>query len=502
MSFFRRSIGRSALIATIIIIAIWSLSIVNWGTDFGIYYAYSYFIDDDYRLYKEAFSHKGPLYYLFIKLLGSVVGWGVWQVYITLIATLLAFYLPLIYILSKRVSSSNLFIVILSISLLLLYKQNTNLSISLFQGGFLLLSFYYVTQSISTIEKSGTKEFVIAVILFICAILVRIDALMYTPVYLMSGVFSSINRQSYLLLMQRVMIGLFAMWIIYLINQIYFGYSLYEYYQHNIEFNRYYKNSSNSSIGVLAYIVRPLHFSILMSTGVIIMFLVVLRMKHNALIKKYISNPIAVILKKHEMQTYITSLFVVLLGIVLWVFSSSDKNYHVLIVAIPLLFFVIYWGEDLNGISNHLMFISMPIILYMLMLILGAAIKTIVDDKDCLTNVYCTGSEASLYKKTIRNVSLKDTAIIVGGRGWVYVFADTKPGQSINNWWIYYKANPFVTQYLLKAHNDLINKPSGYEFWIDNELLNGDIGSKYFKEILSSSRQIEDEGKYTRYEIK
>ena len=496
MSFFKRIIGRSALIAAIII-AIWSLSIVNWGADFGLYYAYSYFIDDDYRLYKEAFSHKGPLYYLFIKLLGSVIGWGVWQAYITLIATLLAFYLPLIYILSKRVSSNNLFIIILSISLLLLYKQDSNLSISLFQGGLLLLSFYYVMQSISTIEKSGTKEFVIAVILFICAILVRIDALMYAPVYLMSGIFSSINRQSYLLLMQRIVIGLFAMWIIYLINQIYFGFSLYEYYQHNIEFNRYYKNTS-----VLAYIVRPLHFSILLSTGVIIMFLVVLRMKNNVLIKKYISNPIAVILKKHEMQTYITSLFVVLLGIVLWVLSSSDKNYHVLIVAIPLLFFVIYWGECLNGISKHLMFISIPIILYMLMLILRPGIKTIVNDKDCLTNVYCTGSNISLYEKTIRNVSLKETAIIVGGKGWVYVFADTKPGQSINNWWMYYKANPFVTQHLLKAHDDLINKPSGYVFWIDNLLLNGDISSKYFKEILSSSRQIEDEGKYTRYEIK
>jgi len=93
-------------------------------------------------------------------------------------------------------------------------------------------------QSISTIEKSRTKEFVIAVILFICAILVGIDALMYAPVYLMSGIFSSINRQSYLLLMQRIVIGLFAIWIIYLINQIYFGFSLYEYYQHNIEFNR------------------------------------------------------------------------------------------------------------------------------------------------------------------------------------------------------------------------------------------------------------------------
>ena len=136
------------------------------------------------------------------------------------------------------------------------------------------------------------------------------------------------------------------------------------------------------------------------------------------------------------------------------------------------------------------------------MLILRPGIKTIVNDLDCLTNVYCTGSNISLYEKTIRNVSLKETAIIVGGKGWVYVFADTKPGQSINNWWMYYNANPFVTQHLLKAHDDLINKPSGYVFWIDNLLLNGDIRSKYFKEILSSSRQIEDEGKYTRYEIK
>lgn len=500
MSFFERNIRHVMFVTTIAFILIWSLLIFReWGTDFGVYYAYSYFINDDYQLYKEAFSHKGPLYYVFISLVGSVIGWGAWQAYITLIATLLAFYLPLIYILSKRVSSNNLFIVILSISLLLLYKQPSNFSISMFQGGLLVLSFYYVTQSISTIEKSKTKEFVIAVILFGCAVLVRIDALMYVPVYLVSGIFSSINRQSYLLLMQRIVIGLFAMWIIYLINQIYFGYSLYEFYQHNIEFNRYYKNTSTS---MLAHIVRPSQFSILMSTGIITMFLLVLLMKYNASIKKYISKPITAMLKKHEVQKYITSLFVVLLGIVLWVFSGSDKNYHVLIVAIPLLFFVIYWGESLKGISSNLMFVSMPIILYMLMLTLGSGIKTIVKDKDCLTNIYCTESPVSLYEKTIRNVSLKDTAIIVGGRGWLYVFADAKPGQSINNWWMYYKPVPFVTQHLLKAHNDLINKPSGYEFWIDNVLLNGDERSKYFKEILSSSRQIENEGKYTRYEIK
>ena len=40
----------------------------NLPSDYGAYYAYGMFINEDYSLYNQAFDHKGPAYYYFIKL--------------------------------------------------------------------------------------------------------------------------------------------------------------------------------------------------------------------------------------------------------------------------------------------------------------------------------------------------------------------------------------------------------------------------------------------------
>jgi hypothetical protein len=486
------------IIFTLSVILLWGVNLFKeWGTDFGSIYASSYFIDDNYQLYKDVFSHKGPLYFLFIQALGGVIGWGVWQAYVTLVITSLTFYLSIIYILSKRVLNNKLFIIILSISLLLLYKQGTNLAYSLFQGGFLLLSFYYLMESIATIDKNRTTEYVISVSLFVCAVLVRIDVLIYAPAYLVAIIFSSINRQSYLFILQRILTGLFILIALYMANQIYFGYNIYEFYQHNIEFNSYYASTS-----LLAYIFRPLHFSILMNSGVIVLFLIVLLFKYDSIIKKYESSSIYAVFKTHNGQIYITSILIVLLGIILWIVSNSDKNYHVFIVAIPLLFFVSYWGKVVNNISDKLIFVSAPIILYMLMLTISVGVKHVLKDKNCLTDIYCSESSIFLYRKTINNISTKDSATIIGGGGWPYLFADTKPERAINDWWIYYRKEAFVTKYLLEAHNKLLNQPAGYEFWIDNGMLDSSERSDYFYEILDKSELVENEGKYSRYRIK
>jgi hypothetical protein len=352
-------------------------------------------------------------------------------------------------------------------------------------------------ESIATIDKNRTTEYVISVSLFVCAVLVRIDVLIYAPAYLVAIIFSSINRQSYLFILQRILTGLFILIALYMANQIYFGYNIYEFYQHNIEFNSYYVNTS-----LLTYIVRPLHFSILMNSGVIVLFLIVLLFKYDSIIKKYESSSIFAVFKMHNGQIYITSLLIVLLGIILWIVSNSDKDYHVFIVAIPLLFFVSYWGKVVNNISDKLIFVSAPIILYMLMLTIGSGVNTILKNKHCLPGIYCSESQILTYRKTINNISTKDSATIIGGRGWPYLFADTKPERAISDWWMYYNVKPFVTQHLLKAHNDLINQPSGYEFWIDNILLNGDQRSEYFYEILDKSQFIKDEGRYSKYNIK
>lgn len=479
---------------------IWGLRLfIEWGSDFGSYYAHSYFFDESFILYNDAFSHKGPLYYLFISILGKIIGWGPWQAYLTLVITLLFFYIPIIFILYRRVSDLT-GLVIMVISLVLLDNQDTNSSISLFQGGFLFLSFFYLLQSIATIENIRRDKYLISVSFFICAILVRIDALMYAPIFLIAIVMSSINRKSLKLFFERIIQGLAAFIVLYSLNQIYFGYSIFDFYIHNVEFNLLYNQGGNPSI--LDYIVRPLHFSLLMNSGVILLFLLVLILKHDDFIQKSNNRIFNMILNNNDAQQYLISLFIVLTGTVFWIMTGSEKNYHVFIIAIPLLFFVAFWGERLNKISNKLKLVSAPILLYMLMLTTGPGLMTVMKYRNCLTDTFCTDSPIYLYKKTVEKISQQESATIIGGRGWTYFFANTKPETAISDWWMYYRKETFVSQYLLDGHEKLMNQSSGYEFWIDNEMLNGDERSDYFYELINNAEFIIDEGRYSRYMIK
>lgn len=488
------------IIFVVIIIATWSLRLfLHWATDFGGYYGGSYSLSDNYQLYKELFDHKGPLYYLFISLLGKVIGWGAWQAYFTLFITLLIFYLSIIYILSKRVKSNVVFTVVLAVSLILLYKQGANLSISLFQASFLITSFYFLIESIKTREPNSTKKYIIAVALFTCAVLVRIEVLIYVPIYLFANVFSTINKRSYLLLLERILLSIVVFTVLFTITKIYFGYSFSEYYEHNIEFHLYYKNNITP-----AHIYRPTQFSLLFNTnyGLIILFFVVMYSKHTYILKTYGTKNIFDWVKQDYVQRYILSILVFFLGLALWIISSSDKDYHLFFITIPLLFFVIYWGDCLGSLSIKLVIVCLPIIIYMLIMTINRGANVILNHRDCLKNPFCDKSVLNVNSYTKNKISAQNFAIIVGGKGWLYLFADTKPEGAINDWWMYQRQEPFVTNYLLSSHIKLLEKPPGYEFWIDNYLVKGGGKSFYFQQILDSSIFVQNEGRYSRYRVK
>ena len=59
-----------------------SLQILS--SDYGAYYANAMFFNEKYSLYNEAFDHKGPIFYLFIKIIGSLFGWGGYFTFIPL----------------------------------------------------------------------------------------------------------------------------------------------------------------------------------------------------------------------------------------------------------------------------------------------------------------------------------------------------------------------------------------------------------------------------------
>ena len=109
------------------------------------------------------------------------------------------------------------------------------------------------------------------------------------------------------------------------------------------------------------------------------------------------------------------------------------------------------------------------------------------------------------YQKTIdfvKNNKISEMDI-VGGRGWPYLLTDAKPLRAITDWWFYKPSSPFITEGLLKQHKTLISRPSGYVFWIDNQLLTNKKSKNVFlNELLSKSIKIEDQDYYSMLKIK
>ena len=118
-------------------VLIWCFKeLTNFGTDFGFYYSGAYFISDDYSLYKEFFDHKGPVFYLFLKIIGNLIGWGIPQSIISLFFSLMVFFIPIAYFINKfcKTIFSKISMFLLSISIL--FGQTSNSSIAFFKKVF------------------------------------------------------------------------------------------------------------------------------------------------------------------------------------------------------------------------------------------------------------------------------------------------------------------------------------------------------------------------------
>lgn len=76
---FDKSIKQSAILIWPFLLVIyicfcWSIKLDwEWGNDFGVYYPSAAFLSEKYRLYKEHFCNKGPVYYTFLLLIGKFV---------------------------------------------------------------------------------------------------------------------------------------------------------------------------------------------------------------------------------------------------------------------------------------------------------------------------------------------------------------------------------------------------------------------------------------------
>ena len=94
----------------------------------------------------------------------------------------------------------------------------------------------------------------------------------------------------------------------------------------------------------------------------------------------------------------------------------------------------------------------------------------------------------------------RDKVVVIGGRGWLFLFSGAKPDGAIYDFPLY--ENPvFTTEGLLHRHKQLLNQINGYKFFIDRSLVESSDRSKYLDEIMAISKEISRDDKYVYMEI-
>jgi hypothetical protein len=482
----------------IIILAIWSANLLTeWGVDFGVYYAGSHFLDEKYRIYNEFFTHKGPLYFLFLKVIGYFIGWGHWQAYLSLLLTMLVFYIPINFILIKERVKPLIFLTGSLISLCLLYGQDTNSSIAFFQSGFLVISFWLLVRS-KKFSYLCTSFFFL-----ICAILSRVDAFIFMPAYLVVLIYNNHanNFKEYF----KIFLILTLITIIPFIILMYLlDFNINQYLVHNFEFNNWYKNiliGENSIIYTIAkYFIRPTAFAIFTGSLFIIPFFLLF----NKIISSFeeLFNSLKNFFKKFKIHNSLSSngyiIIILIHSFMGWFITNSDRNFHLMIVTVPLLFFYLMNIYSFNIKKN---LIAILLSGYCLLIILYTPIYNVYKDKECLFSIYCESSIINQYADTIRTLKdIQDNEItIIGGGGWIYLYSNIKPKNAINDIWFYDYKKSFPTIELLNQHNNLLNMPRGKIFLINNSYLEN--SNKYLKEILSKSTLVKSQSLFSIFQI-
>jgi len=472
--------NKSIICFILICSLIWPLSIFyNWPSDYGIYYSMGNLIDQDYRLYKEAFDTKGPAYFFFLKLIGSIIGKGVWQSYMSLFFTTLLYLISLCFIINKFVRDDlkKIFLIILSVASL--NYQDALSSIAIFQSALCIFSFYFL---INSIETRNIYSYVFSTNLLSIAIFTRVDAIIYTPVFFIIFIIFIRNYKSKLKLILLLSFSNLLL-ILFLLN--FYSISIIEFYEANIDHYGKFAVPSNIKTKLYILIYRVDQIIELFLQGIIPSFILVFGI---LFFNKFFKN------KKFNNHKY--TLYLVLLGFMFSIYSESPSYRHANIFVTPILFFIIYSLENIK-IKNKYVLLLPSIIFLIISLNFYYGITNKVFSENCLKNIFCESSKYKNSQKTVDEINKLKNVDIIGADGWIYVFTDAKPNLSIMNWNLYDAKGHYPTKYTIDQHNDLISKKNGNNLWINKLIFNNP--TIYLNEVIKNYQLVEDQGMFFKY---
>jgi len=455
-------------------------SILVFGNDYGLYYANSKVLSTTNNvLYQQVFDHKGPLYYLFLILISKLIGFGVYQaLFCYVVTTLLFFYSILLIAIRLNVKENSTFgdyLIMALVPLATLINQDSNISIQLFQGSFILWGLYFLYEEIILLRNSSI---LFQVMFFSLSIYVRIDSVLFIFFSLFCSILYNwiINKKPNMAILVRKMIYYLIVNLgLFLFLKIIFNYNFQDFFIHNYNFNKYY--SSFYSGGFFSYFDKPFIINSILVSGL------------GAFLSQFFFKDFLEV----RSGLYLFCALLFLFAVAIFIYTNSNKNYHSFVLLTPTLFILIMIIPHSNVVVRKIAFLFSIMSIYMITLPILKDIKNIRTYKN-----------STLYKQFTllnKNNSFDNNNYMVGGQGWFYIFSNAIPVQSLCDWWLFTNKVPFLeNEFQVSGLKKLLSSKDKI-FYVHNSLIENEGKNFLLTDLLNRSTIISIEGDYAKCKI-
>ena len=428
---------------------------LTFGTDYTFYFVTSDFLDDNRIIYNDFFTHKGPVYFIFLYLIKYIFGSSYLGYHIGFISTILLF--GIIFYSTAKIKSDKFFGLILPVSIFtsLFFIQGSNSSIQFFTLSFLLL---FIFNFEKYLKNRRTLYLILSSVFLSISILTRIDAIIF--LFIPFIFLFKIEKQ------KRALYSIIQIIIpvtIYYVLKFFLEFSSIDFYNHNIEFNFLYAKSDSSFLQLIKRLIfRKQTFIYLCVTGSMLYIQKVFKLKSNV------------------------KLIFLVLSFFLFVSTLSDKDYHILILLVPF-FYVI--SEYIK--TNDFRFIIISFLCSSFVLISSLS--------DILKYQNLSNSSSYDYRlEILLDKDLNEKSFIIGGMSYINFYLKNLKHQSINNWWFYKNIGFNKNRELIKNHLRVIESKD--PFYLHKDLYSNFSQNKSIEELLENSVILDQKGNY--YKLK
>ncbi len=519
------------LFIIIIFSIIWPfiLPLSNWPTDYGHHF-YISMTNTDKGLYKDFFTHKGPVLVFFIDVFQNILG-TTWKSSITVLSCLTLFFLTIASYTSYKYTRNYLTTLIIILYIIFFFRyQTSDIFVDLINVPLILLANLFFLKAIT----DNKKEYIFLYSFFISlSFLSRVDTLIYIFVSLVFLLFFAIKEKKFnyikiIFVLKNISIFI----LIFILLSFIYKFNFIEFMNQNIFFNMMYSSDDYkkfTNLGSLFALIPYKHYSFIL----IIKLIYFIKSKeqigrNNSIIFSLFSLiQLLIFFQKFGNLYLFLSIFIFeILFMTYLIAINKSKNYELLfILLINFSSFFIYLYSGSYKLNHS--FILIPGTVIFTLYFLKHIFKKQINYKNlsCLflvflffyqsekiyrsinqsfkqANVISIHNKFSnlfynknlIEKNNLIKILKKDNPPIICGRGWLHIFSNTESRGLMFDWWMYDERKKIKFDKHYEYMRNIKDKKFGNFFLINTECVNSEIFSKneHINHLLKNSDKIEE----------